>query len=210
MWWATRFTFHSQRILRHLTRLLLASGNFPEARKTFLLYVQLVIKSRETQAGDISLETKGRGSVELGVEAIDSLEVVEEEISEDARKNGAPLGGDNTPSSSSSPAEASTKPSSPQTNSEAEDDELTFLGMLIFGIRMFCRYGNEADVLEGKHLITTAMEIVGPGKEKARTFSGHTKGSLLTARGILTARLVDFGAFFASTGPLIWQRSSFL
>lgn len=38
--------------MRHLTRLLLSINDFPEAKRTFALYVQLVTKARQTAAGD--------------------------------------------------------------------------------------------------------------------------------------------------------------
>ncbi|KZO97334.1 hypothetical protein CALVIDRAFT_563124 [Calocera viscosa TUFC12733] len=60
MWWGTTLTFHSHRILRHLTRLLVATGDIDEAKRVFRLYVQLVTKARETSAGDVSLQLKRR------------------------------------------------------------------------------------------------------------------------------------------------------
>ncbi|KZT54059.1 hypothetical protein CALCODRAFT_485892 [Calocera cornea HHB12733] len=60
MWWGTTLTFHSHRILRHLTRLLVSTGEIDEAKRVFRLYVQLVTKARETSAGDVSLQLKRR------------------------------------------------------------------------------------------------------------------------------------------------------
>ncbi|KAL7411328.1 hypothetical protein BDY24DRAFT_396410 [Mrakia frigida] len=48
LWWATTQTFNSQPILRHLTRLLLATSAPLDARRTFELYVKIVDKARET------------------------------------------------------------------------------------------------------------------------------------------------------------------
>ncbi|KAJ7641510.1 hypothetical protein FB45DRAFT_825779 [Roridomyces roridus] len=45
LWWATRMTFNSQRILRHMTRLLHVSGDTPLAKRTLKLYVQIVEKA---------------------------------------------------------------------------------------------------------------------------------------------------------------------
>ncbi|KAF8582936.1 hypothetical protein K439DRAFT_1634845 [Ramaria rubella] len=50
LWWATRFTFNSHRIYRHLTRTLYASGDTDLAKRTLRLYVQVVSKARETGA----------------------------------------------------------------------------------------------------------------------------------------------------------------
>ncbi|KAF9025079.1 hypothetical protein BDZ89DRAFT_1068592 [Hymenopellis radicata] len=50
LWWATRMTFNSYRILRHMTRLLHVSGDINLAKRTLRLYVQVV--SKAWQAGD--------------------------------------------------------------------------------------------------------------------------------------------------------------
>ncbi|EGO23192.1 hypothetical protein SERLADRAFT_439938 [Serpula lacrymans var. lacrymans S7.9] len=47
LWWATRLTFNSYRIFRHMTRLLYVSGDSELAKRTLRLYVQVVGKSRE-------------------------------------------------------------------------------------------------------------------------------------------------------------------
>ncbi|KAF7305491.1 hypothetical protein HMN09_00801900 [Mycena chlorophos] len=47
LWWATRMTFNSHRIMRHMTRLLYVSGDLPLAKKTLKLYVQIVSKAWE-------------------------------------------------------------------------------------------------------------------------------------------------------------------
>ncbi|KIJ47909.1 hypothetical protein M422DRAFT_45616 [Sphaerobolus stellatus SS14] len=54
LWWATRFTFNSQRIYRHLWRILYVSGDIELARRTLKLYVQVVSKARETGSVDES------------------------------------------------------------------------------------------------------------------------------------------------------------
>ncbi|KAJ3560060.1 hypothetical protein NP233_g11081 [Leucocoprinus birnbaumii] len=45
LWWATRYTFNSPRIYRHMTRLFHLSGDTPLAIRTLKLYVQIVGKS---------------------------------------------------------------------------------------------------------------------------------------------------------------------
>ncbi|KAG2119459.1 hypothetical protein DEU56DRAFT_120881 [Suillus clintonianus] len=47
LWWATRLTFNSYRIYRHMTRLLFISGDTELAKRTLRLYVQVVSKARE-------------------------------------------------------------------------------------------------------------------------------------------------------------------
>lgn len=60
LYWAMTLTFQSQSILRHLTRLLATSGSFTDAKRTFELYVQIVLKDRETKQPEISLQLKRR------------------------------------------------------------------------------------------------------------------------------------------------------
>ncbi|PVF93840.1 hypothetical protein CPB86DRAFT_835149 [Serendipita vermifera] len=53
LWWASRMTFHSHRVFRHLVRLIHASGDNELAKRTFKLYIQLVSKARQASLGDI-------------------------------------------------------------------------------------------------------------------------------------------------------------
>jgi hypothetical protein len=168
MWWATRLTFHSQRILRHLTRLLLASDNYVEAKKTFCLYVQLVSKSRQTQAGDTTLQPAESDAI------IDRRETAE--IGETKNKK-LSNGNENV--------------EMPQAHESESDEDETFLAMLVFGIRMLCRWGNEDDVTEAKRLVAIARNIVGAGGVSNQT----ARANLLTARGIVAARLIDYGEY---------------
>lgn len=48
LWWATRLTFNSPRVLRHMARLLHVSGDHELAKRVTRLYVQIVRKARET------------------------------------------------------------------------------------------------------------------------------------------------------------------
>lgn len=45
LWWATRLTFNSSRVLRHMTRLLYFSGDPNLAKRSLRLYVQVVSKA---------------------------------------------------------------------------------------------------------------------------------------------------------------------
>ncbi|KAG1744916.1 uncharacterized protein EDB91DRAFT_1271102 [Suillus paluster] len=49
LWWATRLTFNSYRVYRHMTRLLSISGDAELAKRTLRLYVQVVSKAREAR-----------------------------------------------------------------------------------------------------------------------------------------------------------------
>lgn len=167
LWWATRYTFHSQRIMRHLSRLLLAYGNYLEAKRTFLLYVELVVKGRQTSAGDVSLQLKRRPT-DLPAEHPEVI--AEEEEAEEER--GA--GGDS-------------------------DDDVTFLNMLVFGIRMLCRYGNEDDIGEAKRILNIALEVMGPESSKRRKgWSSVLRANVSAARGIVAFCAVKFGTWYSS------------
>lgn len=48
LWWATRLTFNSYKVYRHMARLLYVSGDAELAKRTLRLYVQIVSKARET------------------------------------------------------------------------------------------------------------------------------------------------------------------
>lgn len=49
LWWATRLTFNSYKVFRHMTRLFYVSGDTELAKRTLRLYVQVVSKARETR-----------------------------------------------------------------------------------------------------------------------------------------------------------------
>ncbi|KAJ6558200.1 hypothetical protein B0H19DRAFT_1028834 [Mycena capillaripes] len=62
LWWATRMTFNSFRIMRHLTRLLHVSGDTPLAKRTLKLYVQIVSKAWEASGANVSEDTDSNRS----------------------------------------------------------------------------------------------------------------------------------------------------
>ncbi|KDQ52478.1 hypothetical protein JAAARDRAFT_40076 [Jaapia argillacea MUCL 33604] len=78
LWWATRLTFNSHRVYRHMTRLLFASGDTDLAKRTLRLYVQVVSKARETGASESeeSRESSGGGKG-IAVDADTDLHWVE-------------------------------------------------------------------------------------------------------------------------------------
>lgn len=51
LWWATRLTFNSHRVLRHMSRLFYVSGDVELAKRTLRLYVHVVSKAFETGNG---------------------------------------------------------------------------------------------------------------------------------------------------------------
>ncbi|KAF7329082.1 hypothetical protein MKEN_00168700 [Mycena kentingensis (nom. inval.)] len=57
LWWATRMTFNSHRIMRHMTRLLYVSGDTPLAKRTLKLYVQIVGKAWQASNSAVTEDT---------------------------------------------------------------------------------------------------------------------------------------------------------
>jgi hypothetical protein len=85
------YTFQSQALLRSLTRLLYATGAHDDAKKTFELYVKVVLKARETAQPDRALELHPRSFVDdvaplLEVPVSSSVDAVQtlEEANEDS------------------------------------------------------------------------------------------------------------------------------
>ncbi|KAJ6516759.1 hypothetical protein C8R47DRAFT_1088233 [Mycena vitilis] len=62
LWWATRMTFNSFRILRHMTRLLHVSGDTALAKRTLKLYVQIVGKAWQANSDRVSGDTDSNRS----------------------------------------------------------------------------------------------------------------------------------------------------
>lgn len=148
--------------MRHLVRLLLANGDYSQAKRTFILYVELVMKSRQTSAGDVSLQLKRRPT-DLPAEHPEVI--AEEEEAEEERGAG-----------------------------EDSDDDGTFLSMLLFGIRMLCRYGGEDDVVEARRIMTVALDVMGPEPStRRRVWASDVRASVLASRGILSLCSVKFG-----------------
>ncbi|KAG7440123.1 uncharacterized protein BT62DRAFT_989346 [Guyanagaster necrorhizus] len=57
LWWATRMTFNSFRIMRHMMRLLRVSGDIHLAKRTLRLYVQVVGKAWQTSDAGVGADT---------------------------------------------------------------------------------------------------------------------------------------------------------
>ncbi|WWD22427.1 hypothetical protein CI109_106918 [Kwoniella shandongensis] len=120
LWWAMTLTFQSQSLLRHLTHLLSDVGDSSDARRVFELYVQLVLKSRETQQPEISLQLKRRPT--------DDDAAHPDEIKRDAVGAG--------PEAEEKRAQIS--------ETEIDGDE-EFVRTLLGGARLYCRDLGEAD-----------------------------------------------------------------
>ncbi|KAG6890761.1 hypothetical protein C0992_012733 [Termitomyces sp. T32_za158] len=63
LWWATRLTFNSPKVLRHMTRIFDIAGDTSLARRTLLLYSQVVGKAYETKQTNIATPSSSTGDL---------------------------------------------------------------------------------------------------------------------------------------------------
>jgi hypothetical protein len=71
-------TFHSHRIFRHLTRVLHAAGENDLALRCFRLYIQLVMKTRQTHLEEIEATVRKRRTLDLEDTDVDGTDFTEE------------------------------------------------------------------------------------------------------------------------------------
>jgi hypothetical protein len=117
LWWSMSLTFQSQSVLRHLTRLLHRKDQDIDAKRTFELYVQLVLKSRETAQPESSLH-------------------LEESPSDNTHNLSSRLSGEEATTS----VEGEIKEGMDREEIEAEtDDDEQFVTALIVGVRVISR-----------------------------------------------------------------------
>ncbi|OCF45189.1 hypothetical protein I317_00992 [Kwoniella heveanensis CBS 569] len=121
LWWAMTLTFQSQAILRHLTHLLSDVGDSIDARRVFELYVQLVLKARQTQQPEISLQLKRRPTDEDTAHPGETKQQVQSIDAGDPERKEEEM-----------------------TDSEIDGDE-QFLETLLAGTRLFSRDLGEAE-----------------------------------------------------------------
>jgi hypothetical protein len=124
LWWSMNLTFQSQSVLRHLTRLLANAGDYSDARRTFEVYVQLVLKARETQQPDISLQLKRRPTEDAAAGPAEIARQAEEAEAEE---------GPEAEERKAQTAEAET------------DGDAEFIGALLVGARLLTRDVGEAE-----------------------------------------------------------------
>lgn len=140
-----RFTFHSQRIMRHLFTVLVAAENYDEARKALELYIQIVEKAREGDAADAAAlveETRRREG---------DPEPTDEEREEDGEKFKAKLTQD-------------AKKAAQEVHVDADSDAI-YLHTLLHGAHVFCRYLNDA---HGAKKLTEKVEKATDSKAAAQ------------------------------------------
>ncbi|KAG9121498.1 hypothetical protein FRC07_002507 [Ceratobasidium sp. 392] len=162
LWWATRLTFHSHRVLRHLFRLLTAvpEPDFNVARRIFQLYVRLVRTARLTSAGDIDLQLKRRPTDEP---AKHPAEIAQTIVAGDVENELSGLQGTDGKGDEQSAREVE------KIRRGDMDDGRTFVDALVRGARMLCRVVEERGVEdalgEAQEAVKLALEIVGTDSE---------------------------------------------
>lgn len=126
-------TFHSQPLLRSLTLILQAIGSVEDAKRTFELYVALVLKARQTSQPEVALQLE-RGTTDdrAGPPAEIAQHVAAEHVSrEDAVGSGLSL---------------------------HEDTDEEFLSGLLLGVRLLTR--DLGDAKEAWRYAILAGEVI--------------------------------------------------
>ena len=162
LWWSMTLTFQSQSILRHLVRLLAAVGDAADARKAFELYVQLVLKARETQQPDISLQLKRRPTEDVAAGP--------KEIQRQA-ENAAEEQGEQAEERKTQTAEA-----------EVDNDE-EFVEALLVGARLLLKDLSETD--EAWRYVCLAGDVIDLSIKYRRTISPNLRGQVEECKGIV-------------------------
>lgn len=121
----SRYTFHSQRISRHLFTILVAAENYDEARKALNLYIQIVDKAREGDAADAAALVEEAKRREAGHDA--------------PATNGNVHDGKEANGIISKEAEESAQ----EVHIDADSDEI-FINTLLFASHVYCRYLKDA------------------------------------------------------------------
>lgn len=179
LWWAQTLTFQSQSLLRHLTRLLALVGDSDDARRTFELYVQLVLKSRQTQQPDVNLQLK-RHSTE-------GDPADPRELQRQAGEAQSVSGGD-TVERKAETADA-----------EIDDDE-EFIGALLVGSRLMLRDLHEAE--EAWRYSCLAGDVVSHGNRRGRGVTAVLRAQIEECKGIVRMSMATSRQL-----PLLWYGS---
>jgi hypothetical protein len=161
LYWSQTLTFQSQPVLRHLTRLLASSGSFTDAKRNFELYVQIVLKDRETKQPEISLQLKRRPT--------DDTPEHPDEIAKQAEEAENQVG-----------PEAEERKSQ---TAEAESDSNTeFVQTLVVGARLLLKDLNEVE--EAWRYANLAGKIVSISDSQGKGLSSSVRGEVAECKGI--------------------------
>ena len=162
LWWAQTLTFQSHLVLRHLTRLLAAVGDSVDARRTFELYVQLVLKARQTQQPEVSLQLKRR--------ATDGPTASPQEIERQASDAEDMIG----------PEAESRKTQIAEAESDTQDE---FIEALLVGARLLLQDLDEAG--EAWRYVALAGDVVENGDRTGRRVPAEMRAQVEECKGIV-------------------------
>ncbi|KAG9082786.1 hypothetical protein FRC06_004860, partial [Ceratobasidium sp. 370] len=182
LWWATRLTFHSHRVLRHLFRLLVSvtEPDINVARRIFQLYVRLVRTARLASAGDIDLLLKRRPTNGPAEHPADIARTI---VAGDVENELSGLEGTNIEGNEESAREVE------KIRQGDVDDGRTFVDALVRGARMLCRiveeWGVDDALGEAQEAVKVAFEVVEKDSE------GLQSDRVLTARVHKAAGIVE-------------------
>ncbi|KAG9033151.1 hypothetical protein FRB95_000493 [Tulasnella sp. JGI-2019a] len=164
LWWATRLTFHSQRIMRYLSELLVMQGDIVTAKRTFKLYIQLVSEARQTNAGDVSLQLKRRPTEDPAAPPSEiSADVADEEDIDEDQLRGAGV--------------------------DADSDR-TFISALEWGVTVLARSAKGYTDAKGIEEVATLVQTI--AAEPALHRNRVLQGNALRAQGIASMTLALF------------------
>jgi hypothetical protein len=156
-------TFHSNRIFRHLTRVLHAAGENDLALRCFRLYIQLVTKTRQTHLDEIEATVRKRRTMYLEDVEVDGTNLTEEILG---------------------PAEDAT--------SQGSDSDGQFVEFLVFGCRMVCRLpGTPEDAKWAVEQLEMAKDITLKNAKLSR--DKRLRARLACAAGVADAILAHRG-----------------
>lgn len=186
LWWAQTLTFQSQSVLRHLTRLLAVVGNTVDARRTFELYVGLVLKARQTQQPGVSLQLKRRPT--------DDTAAGPEEIKQQA-DDAEDVDGTQAESRKSQIAEA-----------EIDNDE-EFIQTLLVGSRLLVRDLREPE--EAWQYACLAGDVVNSRERRGRGVTAGLQARVEECKGIvrMSIAMLRGSPFEKKSSQLIWLGS---
>lgn len=171
---ALTHTFQSQRLLRHLVRVLTTKGSYSEAGKALKLYVELFDKARETDAAQVARDVrKFRGKAH-----------VEKHHHEKTPSEG---GGEKAPAE----AEEEEEPVDLEEDFDIDSDR-DFVRTLTFGTRVFCKYLD--DPAAGLKLAKRARAVFDEKKDPALAADKSEESRIERALGVALGALTAKGA----------------
>ncbi|RXK37161.1 hypothetical protein M231_05530 [Tremella mesenterica] len=171
LWWSMTYTFQSQSVLRHLTRLLAASGDAADARRTFELYVGLVLKSRQTAQPEVSLQLKRRPTEDMPASPSD----IALQAGQAAERDG--------------PMSEERKKQTAEAESDGDED---FVEALLVGARVLLKDLGDAE--EAWRYLNLAGDVVIDGDKQGQGCRSNLKAEVEECKGIVRMAMAMQGA----------------